>query len=171
MPIGYLSAWVRTVPELLADSKYDGEYVAVSGIFYRGEELPPGDLAVLPKEGWFDGSGLLNVRVPDRGSVLLLDDPDIDENLREIPGAVGRFWWKEDCVAVGRFLRGSPDGYGGRIVGLQLLLLQSWKEEGDEQMIRVIQFPQHPHPPLPWDSGITPYGIPILTLRTAPESK
>jgi hypothetical protein len=168
MTIGYLSAWVRTVPELLADPRYDGGYVAVSGVFYRGEELPPGDLALLPKDGWFDGTGLLEVRVPARETVLLLDDPDIHENLREIPGAVGGFWYKEDCVAVGRFLRGSRQGYGARIVDLQLLLLQSWKQEADEQMIRLIQFPQHSHPPLPWDSGVNPYGITILSLRASP---
>ncbi len=171
MQFGCLECDPISVPEVIASPDLDNQYVAVHGIIFYGEGCEKDEYLVLPKEGPFDGVGPIPMPESlDRSKSLLIEESNLYNRLGG-SSVCGLFLFKDDAILIGQVRRRPGSEHPFRIGDLWLVLMQRWSDEGlgwTNRSLRVIAFPQHRLPPLPW-SGFEGKGHAYPVIRVYPQ--
>jgi hypothetical protein len=168
MSFGFLHGSLYSVDEVIKTPALDGEIIAVNGVFYSGPEAPDSEFVLLSKHGWFDATGVADVKFEGKQNVITINDPLLATRINShIASACGEFLHKYDCMIVGRVQKDSASGFGASIREVNLLVLTSWREGGPKQHVYVLSFPERGLPPLPWTSPVNRNGMPVLEMSTA----
>lgn len=126
MSFGQLVCEPLSVGEVIADPNLDSKLAAVHGLFYLGEGCRSSEYLLLSKDGPFDGVGPIPMPESlDRSACMLIEQPGLSDKLGS-SGTSGAYFWKHDCVLVGRIRHCPGTDHPFRIGDLWAMLLQDW---------------------------------------------